>query len=198
MPLFGSGDGPLPFLFLSYGKENAASSQRENFLPSAFGGAGGYNFPSSGSSNRKMGTATVKAAVLLAAALVLAAAGCAGPQVRDGEVPEAKPEETTIDLLAGSYFFSPNGIAVPAGEPSTLRVHNNASIVPHSFVLEDPGGKVVVRRELKPGDVTVIRLPALPEGTYTFYCDKSILGMSHRAKGMEGTLTVTAPAGTGR
>lgn len=162
------------------------------------GAAGGYNFLAAGSSNRKMGTATVKAAVLLAAALVLAAAGCAGPRVKEREAPETKPDETAVDLLAGSYFFSPNGIAVPAGEPSTLRVHNNASIVPHSFVLEDSDGRVLVRRELKPGDVTVIRLPALPEGTYTFYCDKSILGMGHRAKGMEGTLTVTAPAGTER
>jgi plastocyanin len=145
-----------------------------------------------------MGTATLKAAVLLAAALVLAAAGCAGPQVKEREAPEARPEGTAVDLLAGSYFFSPNRIAVPAGEPIAIRVHNNASIVPHSFVLEDSDGNVVVRRELSPGDVTVIRLPALPEGTYTFYCDKSILGMSHRAKGMEGTLTVTKPAGAGR
>lgn len=150
-----------------------------------------------------MKTTPGKAAVLLAALLVLTVSGCAGPEVREGKAPEAGPGRTEgaiVNLLAGNYFFTPNRVTVPAGEPVTVRIHNNASIVPHAFVLEGPDGRAVVRRELIAGGVTTLRLPALPEGTYPFYCDKSFSGsgMSHREKGMEGTLTVAKPPGPER
>lgn len=117
----------------------------------------------------------------------LAAAGCAGPAVR-GESAAPPAGETTFDVVAKSYAFTPSVLNVPSGKPFAIRVRNEATVVPHSFVLEGPGGSVAARQELARGGETILRIPALPPGTYPFYCDKSFLGTSHRGKGMEGKL----------
>lgn len=117
----------------------------------------------------------------------LLAAGCAGAPVHE-EAATAVPGETVIDLRAESYSFTPARLTVPAEKPLVLRVRNEATFIPHSFVLENSGGEVIVRHPLKRGGETLIRLSHLPPGVYTFYCDKSFLGTSHRKKGMEGKL----------
>ncbi len=128
----------------------------------------------------------------LAVAVLLAAAGCAGPQTR-GEAVTPAPGEKMFDLRAGSYFFDPSRISFPAGESVVLRISTESGIAPHSFVVADPYGKIIARQGLAKGGRTSLRLPPLPPGTYSFYCDKSFLGTSHRERGMEGELVVTAP-----
>jgi plastocyanin len=122
-------------------------------------------------------------------AVFLLAAGCAGAPVHE-EAATAVPGETVVDLRAESYFFTPARLTVPADKPFVLRIRNEATVIPHSFVLENSGGAAIVRHSLKKGGETVIRFSPLPAGVYTFYCDKSFLGMSHRKKGMEGKLEV--------
>ena len=123
----------------------------------------------------------------LALVFLLLAAGCAGAPVRE-EAVVASPGEAVVDLRAESYSFTPSNLTVPAGKPLVLRIRNEATHIPHSFVLENGGGTVIVRQNLKKGGDTLIRLAPLPAGVYTFYCDKSLLGMTHRGKGMEGKL----------
>ena len=118
------------------------------------------------------------------------AAGCAGAPVRE-EAYAPSPGEAIVDLRADSYFFSPSHPIVPAGKPILIRVRNEATVIPHTFVLENAGGGVIVRRSLKKGGETLIRISPLPPGLYTFYCDKSFFGSTHRKKGMEGKLEVT-------
>lgn len=126
----------------------------------------------------------------LAACFILAA-GCAAPQVREATDP-IRPEESVVSLMAGSYFFEPATVSIPADVPVVLRVTNKATLIPHSFVLAGPGGKVLFRQELANGGTTILRLPPLGAGTYPFYCDHSLMGTTHRGKGMEGTIHVTA------
>ncbi|MBI5575924.1 MAG: cupredoxin domain-containing protein [Deltaproteobacteria bacterium] len=125
----------------------------------------------------------------LALIAVLIAAGCAGAPVRE-EAGEPVPGETVVDILADSYSFTPSRMTVPAGKHIAFRIRNEATVIPHSFVLENAGGGVIARQPLKKGGETVIRLSPLSPGIYTFYCDESFLGMSHRKKGMEGKLEV--------
>jgi plastocyanin len=128
----------------------------------------------------------VKNVFLLGIAMI--AAGCAvAPDRGSGPYTSAKGE-ITIDLHAESYSFSPAHLAVPAGKEVVLRVRNEASLIPHSFVLENEGSVIVLRQPLAKAGETIIRIPPLPAGPYVFYCDESFLGMSHRKKGMEGKL----------
>jgi len=117
------------------------------------------------------------------------AAGCSGAPVREGAV-DVAPQERVVDLKAASYSFTPASLAVPANTPVTIRIHTVDTLVPHSFILEGPGGNVIVSQPLAKGGDTLVRLSPLPAGAYVFYCDKSFLGSSHRAKGMEGKLEV--------
>jgi len=133
---------------------------------------------------------------VLAACLILAA-GCAAPQVRE-QAPPPRPGERIVFLKAGSYFFEPATLDLPADEPVVLRISNEATLIPHSFVLAGPGGKILLRQELEKGGETILRIPPLAAGTYPFYCDHSLLGSTHRGKGMEGTIRVEAGPKTGK
>lgn len=124
---------------------------------------------------------------LLLAGVCLIAIGCAGAPVREEAVTVA-PGERMVELKAESYHFTPAHLSVPADRPLVIRIHNEATLVPHSFVLESPGGNIIVRQALAKGGDTLVRIAPLPPGAYTFYCDKSFMGMSHRKKGMVGKL----------
>ena len=118
---------------------------------------------------------------------LLIAAGCAGAPVREEAIVPA-PGETVVELKAESYSFTPSTLTVPAGKPLILRIRNEATVIPHSFVLENGSGAVLVRQSLIKGGETLIRIAPLPAGSYPFYCAESFLGSTHRGKGMEGKL----------
>lgn len=134
---------------------------------------------------------------VLAACLILAA-GCAAPQPREKAAPPPRPGERIVSLRAGSYFFEPATLELPEAEPAVLRVSNEATLIPHSFVLAGPDGKILFRQELEKGGETILRLPPLAAGTYLFYCDHSLLGTTHRGRGMEGTIRVKAGPKAGK
>ena len=123
--------------------------------------------------------------------VLIVLAGCAGAPGPEQAAHTVAPGEPTIDLHAESFAFSPARLIVPAEKQWVLRVRNEATLIPHSFVLEKEGGGIIVRQELKKGGETVIRIPPLSAGIYNFYCDKSYLGISHRSKGMEGVIEAT-------
>jgi uncharacterized cupredoxin-like copper-binding protein len=62
-----------------------------------------------------------------------------------------------------------------------LSLHNAGRIV-HNLTIDELGVQVIV----SPGRTGSVTLPAVPPGTYTFYCSVS----GHRLAGMFGTLTV--------
>ena len=95
-----------------------------------------------------------------------------------------------VDVLGGSYFFSPNHIVVKVNTPVELQVRKEPGIVPHDIVAESPEAGIVFDVSLDK-EPKVIRFTPTKTGSYPFYCDKKLLFFeSHREKGMEGILEV--------
>jgi plastocyanin len=144
---------------------------------------------------------------VLAAALVLALAGCGGDDDENGggsaatstpteeATPESTPEDSggggggdgggeTIQLAApedGSLVFEPSELSAAAGEVTID--FDNPSSNPHAVAIE--GNGVDETGETVTGDSTSLTA-TLEAGEYTFYCPVT----GHREGGMEGTLTV--------
>jgi plastocyanin len=82
-------------------------------------------------------------------------------------------------------------VVVEAGKPITLILSNESFLVPHNFLLDDPGGIRLVDADISSGDTKVVTLTLMEPGIYPFYCDKKLLFFpSHRKQGMEGRLIV--------
>ena len=143
---------------------------------------------------------------VLAAALVLALAGCGGDDDESGggsaatstpteeSTPESTPEDSgggggdgggeTIQLAApedGSLVFAPSELSAAAGEVTID--FDNPSSNPHGVAIE--GNGVEEASDNVTGDSTSVTA-TLEAGEYTFYCPVP----GHREGGMEGTLTV--------
>jgi len=96
-----------------------------------------------------------------------------------------------IEVLAGGYFFNPDHIIVSVNIPVELKIKKEAGIVPHAFVIKEPGAGIDINESLST-EPKVIRFTPKKVGKYTFYCDKKLLFFeSHRKKGMAGILEVT-------
>ena len=138
---------------------------------------------------------------VLAAALVLALAGCGGDDDENGggtaatSTPTEAPEDSggggggggggeTISLAApedGSLVFEPSELSAAAGDVTIE--FDNPSTNPHAVAIE--GNGVDETGETVTGDSTSLTA-TLEAGEYTFYCPVG----GHRQAGMEGTLTV--------
>jgi plastocyanin len=137
---------------------------------------------------------------VLAAALVLALAGCGGDDDENGggtaatSTPTEAPEDSgggggggggeTISLAApedGSLVFEPSELSAAAGE-LTIEFDNPSSN-PHAVAIE--GNGVDESSDTVTGDSTTLTAN-LEAGEYTMYCPVE----GHREGGMEGTLTV--------
>jgi plastocyanin len=133
----------------------------------------------------------------LMAALALSAVGfgCAsgGSQQSAGErvVATAGADGVQrVTIVAKSFSFSPNRIAVKAGAPVELTISKEPDVIPHNFTLEAAEAGITVSEDLgtKP---KVVRFTPTKPGSYEFYCDKNpALFKSHRSLGMVGTLEV--------
>jgi len=96
-----------------------------------------------------------------------------------------------VDVLGGSYFFSPNHIIVKAGASVELKVRKEPGIVPHNIAIKAPEAGIDFDVSLDEAP-KVIRFTPTKAGTYPFYCTKKLLFFaSHKDKGMEGVLEVT-------
>ncbi|HEY4743783.1 MAG TPA: hypothetical protein VIH45_03935 [Desulfuromonadaceae bacterium] len=95
-----------------------------------------------------------------------------------------------VDVLGGSYFFSPNHIIVKVGAPVELKVRKEPGIVPHNIAIKAP--EAGISFDVSLDDVPKgIRFTPTKAGTYPFYCTKKLLFFeSHKEKGMEGVLEV--------
>ena len=135
----------------------------------------------------------------LTAALVLAALGLAacGSDSSTTSTPTSTAAASTstsasgggggtISIEAdpsGALAYTTTSVSAPAGSDTVD--FNNPSSLGHDVVIEDDGGNEVARTDVITGDSTSTTAD-LQAGTYTFFCSVD----SHRAEGMEGTLTV--------
>ena len=95
-----------------------------------------------------------------------------------------------VDILGGSYFFTPNHIIVKVNVPVTLVVKKESGIVPHNIVAKSPEAGIDFNEGMSSEPKSITFTPT-KAGTYPFYCDKKLLFFeSHREKGMEGVIEV--------
>jgi plastocyanin len=81
--------------------------------------------------------------------------------------------------------FDPKTLKAKAGTVTITMDNPSADSQPHAVAVEGPGGVDASGEVVQPGNTSEVTLKVKP-GTYTFYCPVG----SHRAAGMEGTLTV--------
>ena len=93
-------------------------------------------------------------------------------------------------LTLDSYSFSPAHVVVEAGKPVELTLNNVASLAPHNLTVDDPKAGFSVSQDVSAGKSAVAQFTPTVPGTYAFYCNKKLLMLNHRKKGMEGVLEV--------
>lgn len=78
----------------------------------------------------------------------------------------AHADVTTLQLRFEEQRFTPQRLAVPAGQPLVLEVINssNETIEFESFTLNR-------EKAVEPGETVTVQLPALSPGSYDFYDD---------------------------
>ena len=96
-----------------------------------------------------------------------------------------------IEVTLGDYRYMPSNIELLVDQPVILHLVNVDSFTPHNFTLEDASDGLDVDVDIPAGGSVDVHLMPLVAGSHTFYCRNKLWLMdSHRAKGMEGTLTV--------
>ena len=99
----------------------------------------------------------------------------------------AQTELTVTSPEDGGLVFAPAELEAPAGSITLL--YENPSAVPHSIAIESAGDVLEESDTITDSDTDVSS--ELGPGEFIFFC--TVPG--HRESGMEGTLTVTGPAG---
>ncbi|HEX5469744.1 MAG TPA: cupredoxin domain-containing protein [Gaiellaceae bacterium] len=123
---------------------------------------------------------------IAAASGALALAGCGSG---DGETTPAPSPGTgggakAISLSATEYSFDPGSIRIDEPGTYTFTLTNDGAT---EHALEIEGQDVEEETdELSPGDTGQLTITFSKVGTFDFYCPVD----DHRARGMEGTLTV--------
>jgi plastocyanin len=126
--------------------------------------------------------------------LILAILSFAGNVLNPHELLAATPTRS-IAVKMGDYRFTPDEIAVRAGETVQLQLTNTDSLTPHNFTLKAENAGLDVDTDVSAGKTETVDITPLVPGTYKFYCNKKLLFFkSHRDRGMEGNLIVS-PSG---
>lgn len=96
-----------------------------------------------------------------------------------------------IEIKLNSYTITPDRITVKAGQPVTLKVKNEASLIPHNLIIKAPQAGVEVKVDVSAGKTGEVSFTPTQPGTYEMICDKKPpVGKSHKEKGMHGVLVV--------
>jgi plastocyanin len=100
-------------------------------------------------------------------------------------------EPRSIDVVLGSYFIKPDKISVKVGQPVTLNLVNEASMVPHDLVIKAPDAGIDIAMDVAAGKKASVTFTPTRVGSYEMFCDKKLLFFkSHKDKGMHGILEV--------
>jgi plastocyanin len=119
-------------------------------------------------------------------ALAVVTAACSGgsgatasPASSGAPAPSAAAGDGIV-LVAKNIAFSPTTITAPADEAFQILLDNQES-VPHNVAIKDASGAVVYKGEIVTATQVTNNVPALPAGTYGFFCEVH--------PDMKGTLT---------
>ena len=108
-----------------------------------------------------------------------------------GYAPAYAAEPRSIDVVLGSYFIKPDKITLKVGQPVTLNLVNEASMVPHDLVIKAPEAGIDVAIDVPAGKKASVSFTPSKAGRYEMICDKKLLFFkSHKEKGMHGVLEV--------
>lgn len=100
-------------------------------------------------------------------------------------------EPQVIEVRLGSYYFKPDTITVKLGQPVTLKLVNEATLIPHNLAIQAPDAGIDVKLDVSAGSSASTTFTPTRAGRYEMYCDKQPPFMaSHKAKGMHGVLEV--------
>ena len=102
---------------------------------------------------------------------------------QESKLIETEKNVVTVEMEAGSFYFTPNVISVKKGD--VVKVVLKAVDMQHNFVIEELDVESDI---IKAGDTTTITFAADEVGEFEFFCDVA----SHRTQGQVGTLKVTA------
>jgi plastocyanin len=95
-----------------------------------------------------------------------------------------------IEIRLGSYYIKPEKITVKVGQPVTLKIINESTMVSHDLIITAPEVGIDVRVDVRAGKTTDANFTPGKAGLYEMFCDKKLLFMAHKAKGMKGVLEV--------
>ena len=100
--------------------------------------------------------------------------------VAPGSPGASAPAGSGLVVVAKDLAFSPTSLTVEADTPTEI-VLDNQDAAPHNIAIKDAAGATVFKGEIVTSKQVTNAVPALPAGSYTFWCEV------HPA--MTGTLT---------
>jgi len=129
---------------------------------------------------------------LFALVAIIAFAGCTsygGQKGDDNQIPtppaddkvSGDAEAREITITGTEFSFNPSTISVTKGEKIRLTFKNSGTVI-HNLNIDELS---IATKTIPAGETDVVEFTADKSGTFTYYCGVG----SHRAKGMEGTLT---------
>jgi plastocyanin len=134
-------------------------------------GAPGYTYPPPASSPMSMGP-YASAPAMSGAPGSSVTASAAPPSTAPDPAGSTAPIGTTAHISARNILFDTDHLEAAAGQGWVLVFANNDAGVPHNVEILDATGASVFRGEVVTGPTTVsYQIPALPAGTYKFFCD---------------------------
>jgi plastocyanin len=117
--------------------------------------------------------------------------GSQAPAKTTATTPAAAPAASSGGRLAlkavegNGLSFDPKALTAKAGTVTITMDNPSGDSQPHAISVEGPGDVAASGQIAQPGSTSEVTLKLKP-GKYTFYCPVG----SHRAAGMEGTLTI--------
>ena len=73
-------------------------------------------------------------------------------------------------VVAKDLAFSPTSLTIDADTPTEI-VLDNQEAVPHNIAIKDAAGATVFKGEIVTSKQVTNAVPALPAGSYTFWCE---------------------------
>jgi cupredoxin-like protein len=78
----------------------------------------------------------------------------------------AHADDSSLQLRFEEHRFTPESLAVPAGQPLLVKVVNSSN-----ETIEFESFKLNREKAIEPGEMITLHLPALSPGSYDFYDD---------------------------
>jgi plastocyanin len=100
-------------------------------------------------------------------------------------------EPRIVEVVLNNYTIKPDTLILKAGEPVILKVKNEATFIPHNLVIKAGQAGIELKVVVGAGKISEVRFTPILPGSYELLCDtQPPIGMSHKEKGMHGTLLV--------